>query len=63
MEDGANFTDKSTNILVGNFVDFLNHFVLNRIILITIQFDEGLQILRYMVIKFLTLYQRFCWSF
>ena len=29
-KDGIHFTDKGTNILAGNFVNFLNDFVLNR---------------------------------
>ena len=29
-KDGIHFTDKGTNILAGNFVNFLNYFVLNR---------------------------------
>ena len=29
-KDGIHLTDKSTNILAGNFVNFWNYFVLNR---------------------------------
>ena len=30
IHDGIQFTDKGTNILAGNFVNFLNYFFLNR---------------------------------